>query len=513
MDRVMPLVQLFFDLQNKVLVRGFNNTIQSSFPSCFQGDTLTLQMRFMNPTGDQVIPYADVDESGAFVQVAIGTIAGLPTAGTFKITDPDAPQTTSAIAFNATAATVQAAIVAALTTNWSTATVTGNAGGPWTITNGANAARSSLTLNGVGLIPTSQGVVEVQAAGSGSTPAIQWFKLMLSPVAYQNSWTAYPVPAVTISNIQTGGVTGSNSIQGIALNNQPYAGTFTVSFGGQTTAPIAYNATTAAVQAALQALSSIGSNNCSVGGTVGTYVITFIGSLGGAAQAPFTASATGLTGPLMLTGTLSLATVGIEEAVGEAQFINQTFEVNVTPSGGAAQTILQTGIQIANDLIPGAPANPTPTAVYLTEVLSDARYLKLDGTNSPLTGDVDMGTNTLVNVEDPTNPQDVATKNYVDSRFAIRGIVKTANFTAADGAFYQIDSSGGAITVQTPSSPVVGDAFNAEDATFSWATHNFTIHYNGTDKINGGVADYVASVAGNKLSIFFISTAYGWSIK
>jgi hypothetical protein len=524
-------------------------------------------MRFMNPTGNQQVPYVDVDESAAFVQVAIGTIAGLPLAGTFTITDTAATQTTAAIPFNASASTVQSAIVAALTTNWSTATVTGSTGGPWRITNGVNGAQAALLVIGTaGLSPASQAQVEQEEVGSVSTPAIQWFKLLLSPVAYQDAWAPFPAPAVAISNIQTGGVAGSNSIQGITLNNQPYAGTFTVTFGGQTTAPLPYNSTTAQVQTALQTLSTIGAGNCSVGGIIGAYIVTFIGSLGGAAQAPFTASAAGLTGPLMLTGTLSLATVGIEEAVGEAQSIQQTFEVNITPSGGAPQTVLQTPVVIGNDLIPQAPGTPTPTAVYLLSgnnlgdvaslsqslknlwvsigtTLGDLiysaasgvatrlagnttatkKFLTQTGTGSASTapiwntiaaGDLPLATTGAFGAVKPDGSS-VTISAGVISAVAAPGawLIKTGAYQLVNNDRVQANTIGGAFALATPVAPTAGQSFQVEDAELSWGANNLTITYNGTDKINGTTSSYVGNVNGGKLSAVYISSGYGWSIK
>lgn len=555
----MPLVQLFFDVQNKQLVRGFNNTIQAGFPNCFQGDTLTLQMRFMNPTGNQQVPYVDVDESAAFVQVAIGTIAGLPLAGTFTITDTLATQTTAAIPFNASASTVQSAIVAALTTNWSTATVTGSTGGPWRITNGVNGAQSALLVIGTAaLSPASQAQIEQEEVGTGSTPAIQWFKLQLSPVAYQDSWTAFPAPAVAISNIQTGGVSGSNSIQGITLNNQPYTGTFTVTFGGQTTAPLSYNSTTAQVQTALQALSSIGSGNVSVGGIIGSYIVTFIGSLGGAAQAAFTASAAGLTGPLMLTGTLSLATVGIEEAVGEAQSIQQTFEVNITPSGGAPQTVLQTSVVIGNDLIPNAPTTPTPTATYLLSgnnlgdvaslsqslknlwvsigtTLGDLiysaasgvatrlagnttatkKFLTQTGTGSASTapgwntiaaGDLPLATTGAFGAVKPDGSSIAISGGVISATGgAIVWTIKTANYTLVAGNHIAADSTSGIFSLTLPSATGGGVEIDILDPQASWATNNVTV----LGTVNGST-NLILNIAGATVRLVDVGGSAGW---
>jgi PKD repeat protein len=54
--------------------------------------------------------------------------------------------------------------------------------------------------------------------------------------------------------------------QTLRLNNAT-GGTFTLALGGQTTAPLAYNATAAQIQAALEALSTIGAGNVQVTGT------------------------------------------------------------------------------------------------------------------------------------------------------------------------------------------------------------------------------------------------------
>lgn len=60
----------------------------------------------------------------------------------------------------------------------------------------------------------------------------------------------------------------------------PTGGTFTLTFGANTTAALAYNASMAAIQTALQGLASIGSGNCLVAGVPGEYfTVTFVGDL------------------------------------------------------------------------------------------------------------------------------------------------------------------------------------------------------------------------------------------
>ena len=106
---------------------------------------------------------------------------------------------------------------------------------------------------------------------------------------------------------------GTDEIQTITITGSPTGGTFTLTFNGQTTAAIAYNANAAAVQAALEALSSIGAGNvsCGDGALPGTPVtVTFLKSLGGQNVALMTANSSGLTGGSSPTVTPSETTPG-----------------------------------------------------------------------------------------------------------------------------------------------------------------------------------------------------------
>lgn len=76
----------------------------------------------------------------------------------------------------------------------------------------------------------------------------------------------------------------------------PSGGTFTLTFGAYTTGALAYNASMATIQAALQALTSIGANNCLVAGVAGQYfTVTFVGALANTNVAEITASFATLT--------------------------------------------------------------------------------------------------------------------------------------------------------------------------------------------------------------------------
>lgn len=97
---------------------------------------------------------------------------------------------------------------------------------------------------------------------------------------------------------------GTNEVQTVTISAT--GGTFTLTFSGNTTAAIAWNAAASAVQTALEALASIGTGNVSVSGSAGgPYSVTYIGDLGLTNVAAMTASGASLTGG---AGTVTIAT-------------------------------------------------------------------------------------------------------------------------------------------------------------------------------------------------------------
>ena len=105
-----------------------------------------------------------------------------------------------------------------------------------------------------------------------------------------------PRPALT-------SVDSDNTIQTVSITGTPTGGTFSLSFLGVSTVGIDHDADAAAVEAALEALSTIGSGNVSVSGT---FTVEFVGSLAGLQQPLLVADGSGLTG-----GTTPDATVAI----------------------------------------------------------------------------------------------------------------------------------------------------------------------------------------------------------
>lgn len=107
----------------------------------------------------------------------------------------------------------------------------------------------------------------------------------------------------------------TNEIQTVTITGGPTGGTFTLTYDGAVTAAIAFNATAAAVQAALEGLPNIGRGDVLVTGAAGgPYSVTFTGALAGTDVAAMVATGT-LTGGVTPAVAVTVPTAGGSAAV------------------------------------------------------------------------------------------------------------------------------------------------------------------------------------------------------
>jgi len=115
---------------------------------------------------------------------------------------------------------------------------------------------------------------------------------------------------------------GTNEVQVVEIDDGVSGGTFTLTFSGQTTSALAYNASAAVVEDALEALSTIGAGNVSVSGASPKWTVTFVGTKAGTDVALMTGNGASLTGG-ELTDVDVVETVQGVAAVNEVQTIDR----------------------------------------------------------------------------------------------------------------------------------------------------------------------------------------------
>lgn len=181
-----------------------------------------------------------------------------------------------------------------------------------------------------------------------STAAVQMpyftfngFGATLSRMSGSSSAQAFSSEPVTGVSLPA----GTNEVQTVTITGTPTGGTFTLTYGGQTTAPIAYNATAAAVQSALEALSSIGAGNVATGGGPlpdTAVTVTFQGALGATDVALMTASGAALTGGTTPAVAVTETTPGVSNGittVGSAPIAGRTWTAYIVDTWAALATV------------------------------------------------------------------------------------------------------------------------------------------------------------------------------
>lgn len=114
-----------------------------------------------------------------------------------------------------------------------------------------------------------------------------------------------------------------NEVQSVTITGAPTGGTFTLTYSGQTTAGIAWDASAATVQAALEALSNIAPGDVVVRGgpfPASAMTVDFVGTLASTNVAQMTGSAAGLTGGTPVLTIVTASAGGATEAIQRAHF-------------------------------------------------------------------------------------------------------------------------------------------------------------------------------------------------
>ena len=87
---------------------------------------------------------------------------------------------------------------------------------------------------------------------------------------------------------------------------------------------------------------------------------------------------------------------------------------------------------------------------------------------------------------------------------------KTATFTAVNGEGYFVDTSGGAVTMNLPSSPSAGNIVAVKDYDGSFNTNNLTIGRGGSPINGGSSVDVTISTEGASIVLVYVDATQGW---
>jgi hypothetical protein len=219
----------------RVLLPGPTNTTNTYFVRV-RSNTGTVSVLDVRDGGQMLVTEVVAGSASANERQRVTLPVGV-SGSTFTLTFNG--QTTAPISMAADSSAVQAALVNLSNINPADVTVTGGSGQPW-------------------------------------------------DVVFGGQYANQPVPAL---------IGRYNEFQQLSIVGNPSGGSFTLTFGGQTTGQIPYNATAAQVQAALVALSNVEPADVLVtGGNGGPWTVEYRGAYSGFNLPLITANSAGLTG-------------------------------------------------------------------------------------------------------------------------------------------------------------------------------------------------------------------------
>jgi hypothetical protein len=177
------------------------------------------------------------------------------------------------------------------------------------ITGATNSSPIVITSASHGLITGD--TVEITGQSGNTAANGVWRVTVLSTGLFEldsssgnGDWSSSAVPTIQVTSTQTGG-SGTNQAQTLSYSNTPTTGSFTLSFRGEATTSLAYDASAATIQSALEAVSTVGVNNviCTGGDLPTDVVVTFRNNLGSLDLPLMVATYTGATSSVVITET------------------------------------------------------------------------------------------------------------------------------------------------------------------------------------------------------------------
>lgn len=383
----------------RALVASFTSTAQAQGLMLTEGDSgKTIELHFLkeNPDDeDTERPFVYEDPTGWTVKFAVGEIGDPVNSGTFTLTDPVASQTTAAIAYNASAASVQTILRAGCATNYGSATVTGNDGGPWTINRGTTGAiATNLTGSAAGIDPENS-TLRILKLQTGTASINDKFHIQLKKAAAVlklTGWSALPSATVTPSIVQAGSAVApkANKIFRVQYNADAYAGSVSFLFTGDTTAGTVswkYNATADEVKTAWELHTDVEDDGVTVTKSgPGDFTIELVGAGIKESNVPTLANSSNtLSVPVGLTGTINVLSAGVVDLLNGATRATTNLEIEKTVTGDTTTVAFRSDTLLRAELINSSPGTPTGTDPAFSQTETNL-YFGWNGPGRGITG-------------------------------------------------------------------------------------------------------------------------------
>lgn len=332
-------------------------------PNFIQGDSVDIEIHLVRWTRGTTRVMEEVDfPAGSTLRLAIGKVDASPTSGMFSVTY--GADTASGLSYAIEGSALQTALNAlpAIAADGGV-TVTKLTNSTFKVAFNFNGINDFLSADASLLSPPSYSKVIQLQAGSASLPGVYILKLKQSPVVFQSTWASTPSPTLTVTTLT------ANRGKRVTIEPTPRGGSWTLTgtkLIDLSTPPASadlalWNTTFTKRLSAFAVPADFDDFQFDVAQIdTSTWDIAVRENYAvpvGYAM-PFTATGDGLLGYTGRQATVSFNTAEIEYLLNGAAAAPATLELELEDLAGNKWTILQTQVNIRNDMIDSASFNP-----------------------------------------------------------------------------------------------------------------------------------------------------------
>lgn len=359
-----PLLILWIDVQNNILLSGWESASTATLPSLKQGDSVQIEVHTVRSSnGGAYMVEVEIPQTST-LKMAIGRNEQKPSDGYLTVSylgdsvqiPTSSTQTQVNTLINGLASITAAGGVVVTIVNGSTYRVSFNQIG----------ARSDIACDAVNLRPTCSVSSRKIVTGSSTAREVQHIKPKVIPIAYNDVFVDAVEPTIIKTN-------PSAAITRFSISPQPKYGSFFISNGTLSTGSISISATAPEIMDALEVAGLSDFNEVPVNNV---YSVIKVGpfdwdiTLVSGTIETLTAYDVGLIGFKSKTGIINLNNVEVEDFLAGAASASAMLELELSDDN-SVQTIYQGTILVVNDLIDYQTYSPTQLPSLINDAPTD----------------------------------------------------------------------------------------------------------------------------------------------
>jgi hypothetical protein len=360
--------------QTNSLLADYGSNTNSKVPIFNQGDIERLDLHLVQIASSGAT-YEVPFPAGCSIQVAVGLVNELPTAGTWRLQVSGTE--TADLDYNATAAQIGVVLNAISAVSTAGGVTVSTLGDSFLIAWNTSGAKPDIEAGSDTLTPASYESLQVGQVGDAFNKQTVILTLRQSPVAIGTTWTPIANPVTSISLIQAWN--GTQVIYRLDTNPLAKTGSLLLTYNDEQAVPIDINSPSGNYSIALQELTGVGSGKVNVSQSGEQ---TFDIAIQIAPTTGLAVDYSGLIGFSGYFGDINFSTAEVHALLQGNDSIQCSVEVRIF-TDSQPQTVLLAPCFVVSDMVSDGAIAPVSFGTPLTEEVANSRFIRRDINQAP----------------------------------------------------------------------------------------------------------------------------------